>query len=219
MPRIRLRQLRAYLAADLIRYAGRVSVATFLRHFLFTPGYNYTVWMRTCGWARTHPVLKVLLFPFCKWRLLHSRYKYGIAIPEHAAIGPGLFINRFGGVYIHHDTVIGCNVNITHGTVLGYMNRGSRAGAPYVGDRVFFGSGAKVIGRIAVGNEAAIGVNAVVTKDVPERGVAVGIPGKIVGDGGSDGYINNAAPAELIAASGWAERLALALQRPPSAAE
>jgi serine O-acetyltransferase len=83
------------------------------------------------------------------------------------------------------------------------MNRGARAGAPHIGDRVFFGSGAKVLGGISVGDEAAIGVNAVVTKDVPMRGVAVGIPAKIVGSDGSDGYINRMADAELIARSGW----------------
>src|SRR3546814_11884073 len=74
-------------------------------------------------------------------------------------IGPGLFLNRFGGFYFHGDAVLGSNVNITHGVVLGYMNRGSRRGAPVIGDRSFLGSGAKIIGGIAVGAEAAIGAN------------------------------------------------------------
>lgn len=201
--RLRFAQMRACLTADLVRYAGRTGLRDFSKHFLFTPRYNYTVWMRLTRWTAQHPLLRYLLFPLCKWRLLHSRYKYGIAIPESATVGPGLFINRFGGIYVHHDVVIGCNVNITHGTVLGFMNRGARAGAPHIGDRVFFGSGAKVLGGISVGDEAAIGVNAVVTKDVPVRGVAVGIPARIVGNDGSDGYINRMADAELIARSGW----------------
>ena len=109
-------------------------------------------------------------------------------------------LNRVGGFYFHGDAVLGSNVNITHGVVLGYMNRGSRRGAPVIGDRSFLGSGAKVIGGIAVGAEAAIGANAVVTKDVPERGVVGGIPAKLLSDQGSDGYINRLAPPELLAA-------------------
>jgi serine O-acetyltransferase len=80
------------------------------------------------------------------------------------------------------------------------MNRGARKGAPVIGDRSFLGSGAKIIGGINVGEEAAIGANAVVTKDVPDRGVVVGIPAKLVSDQGSDGYINRMAPEALLAA-------------------
>lgn len=203
--RVRFGQLRALLRADLYRYSGTVSTAQWLKHFCFTPGFKYTVWMRTCGWARAHPLFKYMLFPPLKWMLLRCRYKYGIAIPEYCKIGPGFFINRFGGVYFHHDSVIGCNVNVTHGTVLGYMNRGTYRGSPTIGDRVFLGSGAKVIGGVRVGNDAAIGVNCVVTKNVPDRGVAVGIPAKVISESGSEGYNNRLATPEMIRAAGWIE--------------
>lgn len=203
-------KLKALLAADLYRYAGRVSTSAFLKHYAFTPGYKYTVLMRTCGWLKLKPLKAFGLYPLAKLLLLRARYKYGFAIPEYMEIGPGLFLNRFGGFYFHGDTVLGSNVNITHGVVLGYMNRGSRRGAPVIGDRVFLGSGAKVIGGIQIGAEAAIGANAVVTKDVPPRGVAGGIPAKLLSDQGSDGYINRLAPPELLAACegalhGWRE--------------
>jgi len=203
-------KLKALLAADLYRYAGRVSFGAFAKHYAFTPGYKYTVLMRTAGWLRLKPAKAFGLYPLAKWMLLRARYKYGFAIPEYMEIGPGLFLNRFGGFYFHGDTVLGSNVNITHGVVLGYMNRGGRRGAPVIGDRTFLGSGAKVIGGIQVGAEAAIGANAVVTKDVPERGVVGGIPAKLLSDQGSDGYINRLAPPELLAACegalhGWRE--------------
>jgi serine O-acetyltransferase len=193
-------KLKALLAADLYRYAGRVGLGTFARHYAFTPGYKYTVLMRTAGWLKLKPAKAFGLYPFAKWLLLRARYKYGFAIPEYMEIGPGLFLNRFGGFYFHGDTVLGSNVNITHGVVLGYMNRGGRRGAPVIGDRTFLGSGAKVIGGIHVGAEAAIGANAVVTKDVPTRGVVGGIPAKLLSDQGSDGYINRLAPPEMLAA-------------------
>ncbi len=203
MQKFSFTELKAYLAADLFRYEGRVSAKAFCKHFLFTPGFNYTVWLRACVWAKSAGILGKIVFPFLKWRLLHSRYKYGIAIAERTTVGPGLFINRFGGIYVHHDVVIGCNVNITHGTMLGYMNRGAREGSPIIGNEVFFGSGAKVIGKVRVGDDAAIGVNAVVTKDVPDNGVAVGLPAKVIGTDGSEGYINRKASPEMIARTGW----------------
>lgn len=193
-------KLKALLACDLYRYAGRADAGSFVRHYLFTPGFKYTVLMRSCGWLKLKPVMGFGLYPLVKWLLLRARYKYGFAIPEYTVIGPGLFLNRFGGFYVHGDSVIGCNVNLTHGTMLGYMNRGARAGAPVLGDRSFLGSGAKLIGGIRVGAEAAIGVNAVVTKDVPDRSVAAGVPAKLLSQAGSDGYINRMAPPAMLAA-------------------
>lgn len=192
-------KLKALLAADLYRYAGKVSLGAFLKHYAFTPGFKYTVLMRTCGWLKPKPFHAFGLYPLSKLLLLRARYKYGFAIPEYTVIGPGLFLNRFGGFYFHGDAVIGSNVNFTHGTLLGFMNRGRNAGAPVVGDRAFLGSGAKVVGRIRIGEEAAVGTNAVVTKDVPRRGVVAGIPARLLSENGSDGYINRLAPPELLA--------------------
>jgi serine O-acetyltransferase len=209
-------KLKALLACDLYRYAGRADFRSFVRHYAFTPGFKYTVLMRTTGWLKRKPAMAFGAYPIFKWLLLRARYKYGFAIPEYTVIGPGLFLNRFGGFYIHGDAVIGCNVNLTHGTMLGYMNRGARAGAPVLGDRAFLGSGAKLIGGIRVGAESAIGVNAVVTKDVPDRGVAAGIPAKLLSEAGSDGYINRMAPPAMLDAceGAFADRDALSLTSP-----
>jgi serine O-acetyltransferase len=188
-----LSELRSLLSADLFRYAGGVGAKAFWRHFLFTPGYKYTVWMRTCGYFK----LKSWAFPlyaFTKWMLMRCRYKYGIAIPEYTLIGPGLFINRFGGVMINGDVIIGANCNITHGAMLGQSNRGANAGSPILGDRVFLAAGSKVIGRVVIGDDAVVGANAVVTKDVPPKGVVGGIPAKLISLEGSAGYVNRLAP-------------------------
>jgi serine O-acetyltransferase len=154
--------------------------------------------MRTCGYLSTRPLWGFGLLPLFKFLQLRSRYKFGIAIPEYMVIGPGLFINRFGGIYLNGDAIIGANVNITHGVMLGQANRGPRAGSPILGDRVFLASGAKVVGRVSVGDDVSVGVNAVVTKDVPNNSVVVGIPGKIISQAGSEGYINNQVPEALL---------------------
>ncbi|SLK05423.1 serine O-acetyltransferase [Novosphingobium mathurense] len=192
------RELRLLLTADLYRYGGRTDAKAFWRHFLFTPGYKYTVHMRTCGYLKTRRFKAFGLYPLSKWMLLRCRYKYGIAIPEYTVIGPGLFINRFGGIYINGDAVIGANANLTHGMMLGQANRGSRAGSPVLGDRVFIGAGAKIIGHIHLGDDCAIGANAVVTKTVPEKGVVGGNPGKLISEKGSEGYVNRLVPEDLL---------------------
>jgi serine O-acetyltransferase len=188
-----LSEVIRYLKLDLYRYAGRTTSAAFLKHFVFTPGYKYTVWMRFCGFLRVRRSTRYTLYPFVKYILLRCRYKYGIAIPENTVIGPGLFINRFGGIYVHTDAIVGSNVNFTHGVLLGQTNRGALMGAPIVGDRVFMGAGAKIIGRIRLGDESVVGANAVVTKDVPPNAVVGGIPAKILSMHGSEGYINRQA--------------------------
>jgi len=186
-----LGELGWLLSSDLYRYAGRRGPGAFWRHFLFTPGFKYTVWMRTCGYLKLKWWAKLtLLYPFFKFMLLRVRYKYGIAIPEYTKIGPGFFINRFGGVMINGDAVIGANVNITHGAMIGQSNRGDRAGSPTIGDRVMLAAGCKVIGRISVGDDAVIGANAVVARDVPGKAVMGGIPAKQISMEGSTGYIN-----------------------------
>ncbi len=185
------RELRFLLSADLYRYAGKVSVGAFIRHYAVTPGYKYTVLMRACGYLKLKPAARITgLFHVAKWMLLRARIRYGIAIPEYTVIGPGLFINRFGGIYVHGDVVIGSNVNITHGTMLGLVNRGPRAGTPIIGDGVFLAARCNVIGRVTVGDGAAVGVAAVVTRDVPSGATVAGIPAKIVNMEGSAGYIN-----------------------------
>jgi len=86
---------------------------------------------------------------------------------------------------------IGANCNLSHGVTIGVTRRGEREGVPQIGDNVYIGPGAKIIGAVRVGNKAAIGANCVVTKDVPENGVVVGVPDKVISMEGSEGYINH----------------------------
>lgn len=179
-----------WLKADLYRYSGRLNAQAFVRHFLFTPGYKYTVWMRTTGYLKRQRWAKYSLYPAFKFILLRTRYKYGIAIPEYTEIGPGLFINRFGGIMINGDAKIGKNCNLSFGITIGQSNRGKRFGSPTIGDRVYIASGARVIGSIKIGDEALIGVNSVVVRDVPAKSVVGGTPARIISKEGTTGYVN-----------------------------
>ena len=117
-----------------------------------------------------------------------SRFLTGIEIHPKAKIGKNLFIDHGMGVVIGETSEIGNNVTIYHMVTLGGIspsidsyNQREIKRHPTLQDNVVVGSGAQVLGPITVGKNAKIGANAVVTKDVPENGVMVGIPAKNVG--------------------------------------
>ena len=117
-----------------------------------------------------------------------SRFFTGIEIHPGAKIGKNLFIDHGMGVVIGETSEIGDNVTIYHMVTLGgiapSINSNDQRNIkrhPTIGDEVVIGSGAQVLGPITVGRCAKIGANAVVTKDVPEKAVMVGIPAKNVG--------------------------------------
>jgi len=117
-----------------------------------------------------------------------SRFLTGIEIHPRAKIGKNLFIDHGMGVVIGETSEIGDNVTIYHMVTLGgispSINSNNQRGSkrhPTLMDNVVVGSGAQVLGPIVVSKNAKIGANAVVTKDVPEKAVMVGIPAKNVG--------------------------------------
>ena len=117
-----------------------------------------------------------------------SRFLTGIEIHPKANIGKNLFIDHGMGVVIGETSEIGDNVTIYHMVTLGGISPSINSNEqreikrhPTLKDNVVVGSGAQVLGPVIVGKNAKIGANAVVTKDVPENAVMVGIPAKNVG--------------------------------------
>lgn len=123
--------------------------------------------------------------------LNHYRFRYGFDISPTTSIGPGLYLGHFGGVVISPFAVLGSNVNIAQGVTIGATSRGSRIGAPTLGDRVWVGANAILVGKITIGRGSLIAPGAYVNFDVPEHVVVLGNPGKVVSHTGSEGYINN----------------------------
>ena len=95
-------------------------------------------------------------------------------------IGPGLFISHGQGTILSAER-IGANLQVHQGVTIGWDYRGERR--PIVGDDVFIGAGAKVLGAVTIGDGARIGANAVVVSDVPARATAVGVPARILSGG------------------------------------
>jgi serine O-acetyltransferase len=117
-----------------------------------------------------------------------SRFLTGIEIHPNAKIGKNLFIDHGMGVVIGETSDIGDNVTIYHMATLGGIapsinsdNQRNIKRHPTLKENVVVGSGAQILGPVVVGKNSKIGANAVVTKDVPENAVMVGIPAKNVG--------------------------------------
>lgn len=132
----------------------------------------------------------------------------GISIAPECRIGEGFYIGHYGGIFLHKNSPIGDNCNISQGVTIGVGGRGEKRGVPKIGNRVYIGPNAILFGDITIGDDAAIGAGAVVTKSVPPRGNVLGNPARVVGHEGSfefiqyDGMEDDPARREALAQMG-----------------
>jgi serine O-acetyltransferase len=119
-------------------------------------------------------------FSFC-YKILKfwSEMLLGTELPCEAVIGRRLVIEHIGGIVVSGDAIFGDDCTLRNGVTVGLRHKGVR-GSPHIGDRVDIGAGAKLLGPIRIGDDAAIGANAVVLCDVPANSIAVGIPARIL---------------------------------------
>ncbi|OUS12716.1 hypothetical protein A9Q89_04760 [Gammaproteobacteria bacterium 53_120_T64] len=133
--------------------------------------FNY---YRIANWLYRHniPVLPKLIDYMI--RLIFSCW-----LPHSVKIGRNLVLGYGGlGVVIHSDAVIGHDVHIDQEVTIG--GNGTQLGVPVMGNDIYIGAGAKILGPISIGTGSIIGANAVVTKDIPARSLAVGVPAKVI---------------------------------------
>lgn len=130
--------------------------------------------------------------PFAHLRLRRLSQRTGIQISARTSIGEGFYIGHFGRVIIHPDCIIGRNVNIATGVTLGQENRGARRGTPTLGDDVWIGTNAVVVGKITVGSDVLIAPLAYVNFDVPDHSIVIGNPARVIPrENATASYIEN----------------------------
>jgi serine O-acetyltransferase len=148
---------------------------------------NGSTWTRHGFWA-------LVVYRFGRWRFrirprwlrmpfsfLYHLLKFfadsllGIELPCEVELGRRFSIEHTGAIVISGDAVFGDDCVIRQGVTVGLRHRGQR-GSPRLGNRVDIGAGAKLLGPITIGDDVAIGANAVVLTDVPSGAVAVGVP-------------------------------------------
>ena len=103
----------------------------------------------------------------------------GIELPCETTLGRRFRIDHFGGIIISGDAVFGDDCVVRNGVTVGLRHTGFR-GSPVLGNRVDIGAGAKILGPIRIGDDVAIGANAVVLTDVPSNSIAVGVPARVL---------------------------------------
>lgn len=109
-----------------------------------------------------------------------ARFLTGIEIHPAAKIGKNLFIDHGMGVVIGETAIVGDDCTFFHGVTLGGTGKQTGKRHPTLGNNVFVGAGAKVLGNVTVGNNVKIAANAVVLHDIPSNSTAVGMPAKVV---------------------------------------
>jgi serine O-acetyltransferase len=102
-----------------------------------------------------------------------------MCIDSSATIGEGLFIAHIGGIHINPEAIVGKNCDIAHRVTIGASAMG-RKGSPTIGDNVYIGTGATLIGKIKIGSGAKIAANTLVMTNVPEGATVMGVPGRII---------------------------------------
>jgi|SRR5882672_5546195 len=196
------------LSEDLRRYGGPWQQ---LKALLFAPRVWAIVAYRLARWVHTKRLPAIV-----RWPLLVLLTFVGvfvdavtsIELPPQVSIGPGLFIPHSGYIVVGSTATIGSHCTLTQGVTIGHRSGGqvSSFAGPVVGDRVYIGPGAAVLGSINLGDDVLIGPNAVVTKSLPPRAVVVGNPARVISLNGSfklvryDGMEHNAGRRASLAA-------------------
>jgi serine O-acetyltransferase len=187
-----------YLKYDLSRWfypnddVDHCPLLTKLKLVLTTQGIWAVITYRYRRWIQLEcrgGLLRLLLRPSGGLLQFVVESLAGIHIEPEIDIGPGFYIGHFGNIFLGGQTRIGKFANINHGVTVGYAGRGDDWGLPTIGDYVYIGPGAKIFGRITIGDHVAVGANAVVTKDLPDDSVAVGVPASVISHNSSRDFV------------------------------
>ncbi len=179
------------IKSDFARYKA-TDKRSYFALIIMSPGMIAGLYYRIGHWiwysAEINPKWLYFLRPFYMVGKRLIEVYSGVSLSTQARIGHGLYISHFGSIFVG-ASVIGENCNLSQQVTLGVAGRSEKRGLPTLGDRIYIGAGAKIIGPIKIGNDVSIGANAVVTKDLVDRAVAVGVPAKVVSYNGSFDFI------------------------------
>lgn len=180
--------LADYLRADLYRYSGAKTSCYFLKALSPSlPAFRYTYLLRHASVCPKYSIRGLLY----RALLLHYSYKYGFQIPANTRIGKGLYIGHRGPVVINGRAELGDNCTLAHIVTIGQTNRGERTGCPTLGNKVFIGAGAVLVGKIVIGDNVLIAPNTYVNFDVPGNSIVTGNPAVIKEHvNATEGYVN-----------------------------
>jgi len=172
------KELKKLIEADLNRYGfkSEKDLSFFNKREFF--GYRYTKILRKTAYYKKHN--KKIKYYFNRLLLEKYTIKYAYSIPYSVELGKGLFLGHLGNVVINYKAVIGDNVNLAQGVTIGLSNGGKNSGVPRIGNRVWIGANATVVGGIIIEDDVMIAPNTFVNFDVPTHSIVVGEKAKIL---------------------------------------
>lgn len=171
------KELKYYIQEDLKRYNLR-----YFDRFLFNENYYICSYLKTLRRLEYYTNIKKNIFQkvlyYCtywnyKRKCNNLRIKIGVN-----TCGPGLYLPHIGLIRVATKAKVGSHCTIGPDVVLG--TKGTFDNVPTIGDNVEIALGAKVIGKVFVGNNAIVAPNSVVIKDVPENAIVSGVPAQII---------------------------------------
>lgn len=178
-------KFKSLVKSDIKRYSVGGLTKGMLKCYLLHPGFRFTFWFRLHQCASANRPIRSILTLL----VLRQALKTGIQINPGASIGESLYIPHFGGIVINPSAVIGKNCYLSHNVLIGKVHTGKRMGVPVIGNDVFIGAGAVILGDIKIGDNAVIGANSVVINDVPANTFVAGSPAKVVAEKGADSIL------------------------------
>lgn len=173
-------ELHELIKADLSRYYDKIP-------FIKPIQVKYLIVYRKAGFYKKKTIPGI----YYRLRLQRLSLKTGFQIPTAADIKKGFYIGHVGRIIVNPDVKIGKNVNIATGVTIGKTNRGKNMGVPIIGNYVWIGTNAVIVGGITIGDDVLIAPNAYVNTDIPSHSIVIGNPAQIHhNDNATEGYIN-----------------------------
>lgn len=166
---------------DVKRYRNHSGWLAKFRIYRRQGGFRILFWTRMAQVAEAKGFLRYTIFPLLVSYQRRLRRIYGIEFPLRLKVGGGLYMPHQVGIVINPKTIIGKNAYIAQGVTIGKSMKAKKDGAPVIGDNVFIGPNAVILGPITLGDNCSVGANAVVLKDVAADQTVVGVPARAVG--------------------------------------
>ena len=160
------------LYADLYRYNKKRGLRAIITTAIQKKGFRHICYFRWYQSGRLRFLARYLL--------RRSTYHLGLDIHFNTEIGAGFVLHHPYDIAVNGNAVLGKNVSLYHGCTIGAELRGKRAGNPTLGDNVWVGSNACIVGEVNIGNDVLIAPLTYVNFDVPDHSIVIGNPGKII---------------------------------------
>lgn len=180
-------ELKAIIQKDIYRYYGKKEIPFKEKILPYNMGLKYIILFRK---AQFYFGKRCLAKYFYQYKLKRLSLKLGFQIHPSTQIGEGFYLGHIGNTVINPSAVLGKNISLEQGVTIGADFRGKRAGCPIIGDDVFIGANAVIVGKVTVGNDVVIAPNAFLNSDVPDHSVVIGNPAKIIAkENASKGFL------------------------------